>query len=332
MDRENVGTVEPDRILKGMKFNVGRRYYDICKLGDPNAARKTGAMATSVVQTAIIMAALFSAFIFIFGNGGFEVIRAAAAAGTYPAEHLDFSTAYTVPATLMMFIPPAISGIGDIANFQRVNSAKTTRTIIVGQCISGVLVAICATLPVLIGMYAKAALGSEGTATFFDVIGKVFPPLLAAVVFTAVIAAIMSTIDCLFISSAQMFLNDIYKEMINPDVDDNTLRKWTLPLNVGIVAVSVMIALGADSILDLLSSTLVFVTASCLVPFMGGVVWKKATKEGAVVSACVGLIFACLEFFGLFVLPYSGITVYLPGLIAFIAVSLATQKKQIAAA
>lgn len=286
-----------------------------------------GTMATSLVQTVIIMVALVFCGGFLLFNGGIDTINGAVASGAVPATHLDFSTAYTLPAALMLFIPPAISGTGDVANFQRINSAKSTGTIITGQLISAVLVGAIAAIPVFIGMYANAAFGVTGNSAFFMVIQDVLPPVLAAIVFAAVIAAIMSTIDCLYIVAAQMFLNDIYVTMVNPKADPDKLRKWTLPINLIFTACAIVIALGASSIVDLLSSTLTFVTAAALVPLFGGILWKGATKQGATVSAAVGFIFAALSFFGIFELPYSGVTIYLPGLIAFIVASLVTQDK-----
>lgn len=286
-----------------------------------------GSYATSIVQTAIIVVAVVFCGVFLLNHGAIETIASAVAAGTVPEKNLDFFSAYTFSAGLMMFLPPAISGFGEVANFQRINSGKDTKSVVIGQLLSALIVAFVALVPVFMGMYANAAFGATGNTAFFVVVSDILPPFWAAVVFTAVVAAIMSTIDSLYMVYAQMYLNDIYTALINPQANQEKLRKWTLPMNIIATAAGVIVALSFSSIISLLSNALTFVNASCLVPFLGAILWKGANKHGAIAGAAIGFIFALLSFLNIYHLPYEGMTIFLPSLIVFLVVCLLTQNK-----
>lgn len=182
-------------------------------------------------------------------------------------------------------------------------------------------------MPCIIGMYGRVHFGAEGNNAFFTVVLNVLPPVFAALVVTAVIAAVMSTIDCVFISFSQVLLNDFYRRRINPDVTDKQLSKMTLGLNVIICVVAIGFAVTATSLVGLLSNCYLFLEGACLVPFLGGRWYKGATKQGAIASSIVGAGIAVLEMFGIFSLPYSAITLFIPSLIAFVIVSMMTSGK-----
>ena len=124
-----------------------------------------------------------------------------------------------------------------------------------------------------------------------------------------------------------MLLNDIYKGYIDREATPEKLSKMTLGLNIGVTVIGIVIALSFGSIVSVLSNTYMFLCAACLIPFLGGILWKKGTPSGAVASSIVGVGFELLELLGIYALPYSTITVFIPSLIAFAAVSMMTQKQ-----
>ena len=66
--------------------------------------------------------------------------------------------------------------------------------------------------------------------------------------------------------------------------------------------------------------------AGALVMVLGGIFWKKGTKEGAIASALCGMAMIILNKCGVQI-PYIAFTSLIPALIAYIVVSLATQSK-----
>jgi len=90
--------------------------------------------------------------------------------------------------------------------------------------------------------------------------------------------------------------------------------------------IALILAISSSSILSLLSSTYSIMNAGALVMVLGGIFWKKGTKEGAIASALCGMAMIILNKCGVQI-PYIAFTSLIPALIAYIVVSLATQPK-----
>lgn len=285
-----------------------------------------GAMATSVVQIGVIIAGLFITLAYLMSNGAWDTITSAVANGTVPPTFTKLS-GYNAEIWLMMTIPACLSSMTDQVGWQRINAAKSAKAAKVSAILSVFVLLPIAVIPVIIGMYGTAAYGATGTAAFFTVIFEALPPILAALMVAAVVAAVMSTIDGCLIAFSAIILKDIYKGHINKSATDKQLSKMTLGLNVIVITLGILLAISSSSIIGLMANTYIFLCAACLVPFLGGWLWKKATTAGAVSSSIVGVIFALLQFANIYTLPYSAITIFVPSLIAFVIVSLMTQKK-----
>ena len=290
-----------------------------------------GAFATSVVQSAVIMVGLVAAGVYLVQGGAWGEITAAVDAGTVPATFTSPIAGYTTSALIGMVVPVSLQVLTDQCTYQRITSAKTAGASLWGHVLAAVLMVPCCFLPVIIGMYGNVHYGATGNDAFFSVVLNTLPPIFAALVVTAVIAAVMSTIDGVFVAFSQVLLKDMYKAHINKQATDSQLSKMTIGLNVIVTTISIFFALTATSLVNLLSNSYLFLEAACLVPFLAGRWYKGGTKEGAVASAIVGSIFALLQIFGIFTLPYYAITIFIPSLIVYVVVSLFTQKKDVAA-
>lgn len=285
-----------------------------------------GAMATSVVQIGVIVVGLFLALGHVVSNGAFETITTAVTNGTVPPTFTKLN-GYSPEIWLMMIVPASLSAMTDQVGWQRINAAKSAKAAKVSAILSLFVLLPIAAVPVIIGMYGTAAYGVTGTTAFFAVIFEALPPIFAALMVAAVVAAVMSTIDGCLIAFSAIILKDIYKGHINKAATDKQLSKMTLGLNVVVITLGILLAISSSSIIGLMANTYIFLCASCLVPFLGGWLWKKATTAGAVSSSIVGVIFTLLQFSNIYTLPYSAITIFIPSLIVFVVVSLFTQKK-----
>ena len=83
-------------------------------------------------------------------------------------------------------------------------------------------------------------------------------------------------------------------------------------------------------LIPLLSLAYSLINAGALIMIVGGVFWKKATKEGAIASFIVGVGLTLLNSFKIIVIPYASVLPLLPALAVFIIVSLITQPKRAA--
>jgi len=105
------------------------------------------------------------------------------------------------------------------------------------------------------------------------------------------------------------------------------LKKITLGINIAFMGLSTVLALSSSSILGLFNSVYSFLAASCFVPFVGGVFWKKGNAKGAVAASIVGVITVVISWLGV---SYPVPTVFpiITSGIAYVIVSLATQSKK----
>lgn len=233
--------------------------------------------AYSVVQTVVILIGVGSAAIFVLQSGGWGEITAAVEAGTVPETFTHPFAGYTASALVGLIVPVSLQSLTDQAVFQRILSAKTEPTFRYGHYIAAAVMLPAIMAPVLIGMYGRVHMGLTGNSAFFGVILDVLPPLLAALVVTAAIAAVMSTIDCFIIAFSQCLLNDLYKKHINKTATDAQLNKLTLPLNIVLIVCCIAMAATGASVISLLSMSYLFIEAAILVPFMGAASGPEAT-------------------------------------------------------
>lgn len=285
-----------------------------------------GAMATSVVQIAIVAVGVLSAVAYIFADGGMELISGAVAAGSVPDTFLSPIRGNSLETWILLVAPTTLSALTDQTGWQRINSAKSAKASKASFLLSALIIVPLSFAPVLIGMYANVKFGSTGNSAFFNVVLNTLPPIFAALVVAAVIAAVMSTIDALLIAFSTILLRGVYKGHINKKATDQQLSKMTLGLNIVVIAFSIGIALVSTSVVNTLANTYLFLSAACLIPFLGGWLWKKATTAGAVLSSLVGVVIVLLQMLGIYTMPYYAITLFVPSLIVFVVVSLLTQK------
>jgi len=285
-----------------------------------------GALATSVVQICIIGAGVLIGCAYIFATGGWGEIVAAAASGAVPETFTGFG-GYDLTTWILCLVPVAISAPIDNVAWQRVAAAKDLKTAKNHFWMSSLIMIPICFAPVIIGMYGRVVYGVADNTAFFNVILHIFPPVLAAFVVVAVIAAVMSTIDGSLIAESVIAVRGIYKNVIDPEASDEKMQKLTLPVNIATILISAWFAFSSNSIIGLLSNVYLFVGSAALAPVILGWYWKDANKQGAMAGIVVGSSFALLQLLGIYELPYSGITFLIPPFVSMIVVSLLTKKK-----
>ncbi|GLB60257.1 sodium:solute symporter family protein [Cytobacillus sp. NCCP-133] len=133
---------------------------------------------------------------------------------------------------------------------------------------------------------------------------EVFPPFAAALMAVVVLSAILSTGDGLVVSFSQIFANDLYRKTFaknNPDkekVERNSLI-------IGRVAVVACLGLGILLAYNPPQSLAMFLwigvggmVSGLAGPLAIGALWKRANKQGAISSFCVGVISYAVLYMG----------------------------------
>ena len=276
-----------------------------------------GVMMTDSVQTTVIFFSTIFCIVAIAMNGGFDAISAALPESSFELVPFDAETLF------MMMVPGALNGLISGAAYQRTASCKNEK-------VAAFALIPFVVLPVIIGMYGKALFPDAPTAAIlFDVVLEM-NPIIAGLMISAVLSAVMSTMDIGLLNVTANTVNDIYYKTLNPKASEKTLGRLStiVTLVSGVIALS--LAISSSSILSLLSSTYSLMNAGALVMVLGGIWWKKGTKEGAIASALCGMAVIIVNMTGLVAVPYISFTPLIPSVIAYVVVSLLTQKKTVA--
>ena len=148
--------------------------------------------------------------------------------------------------------------------YSRIQSAKDAKTARIGCIVGGILVIIIGGLCSTIGVAARTLFPGVTDGIFTIAATGVLPPVLAGIVIAAILAAAMSSANCVILSMGSL---------------------------VGIFF--------AFHMTDILDAMIIFnypYMGSLLIPLLGGLVWKGATRKGAFAAAIAGGIVGVVSF------------------------------------
>jgi SSS family solute:Na+ symporter len=169
-------------------------------------------------------------------------------------------------------------------------------------------------------------------------IGALLHPVAAGLVVSALLAAVMSSSNCLLISLSGCFTRDLYNKVFHPEVKLDDLR-YTKALSRAVIAVSaiagILIASRGGGILDTIIIFNYPYMGSMLVPLLGGVLFPRATAKGAIAAILVGGTIGVVSFLagvpgrmhGLFNVDLGLLVAYTASAVVFVSVSLGTSPK-----
>jgi len=223
--------------------------------------------------------------------------------------------------------------------FMRYQSAKSAKVAKWGCILGGIIVILISLCVGLIGAVGKVVFPTlENSAVLPKMIQTTLPPVLAGLVVSALLAAAMSSGNCLLISLAGCFSRDLYNKVLNPSAKLDEL-KYSKAISratiVGMLVVGVIIAFYAKGILYTIIIFNYPYMGSMLVPLLGGVLWERATTKGAIAALLVGGTIGVVSFFGGIPGPIQGLfnidlglfIAYSVSALVFVTVSLMTSEK-----
>jgi SSS family solute:Na+ symporter len=223
--------------------------------------------------------------------------------------------------------------------FMRYQSAKSEKVAKWGCIFGGLIVILISFFVGMVGTTGKAMFPTlENAEVLPKMIQTTLPPILAGLVVSALLAAAMSTGNCLLISLAGCFSRDLYNKVFNPSMKldelkhSKTLSRITI---VGTLVAGIIIAFYAKGILYTIIIFNYPYMASLLVPLLGGVLWKGATSKGAVAAIFAGGAVGVVSFSagipgplqGLFNIDLGLLIAYAVSAIVFVAVSAVTSNQ-----
>ncbi len=224
--------------------------------------------------------------------------------------------------------------------FMRYQSAKSATVAKWGCILAGIIViglSLCVGVIGAVGRSLYPGIGHQEVLP--HAIETLLHPVAAGVVVSALLAAVMSSSNCLLISLSGCFTRDLYNKVFNPGVELDEL-KHTKAISRGVIVgsavVGILIASQAGGILDTIIIFNYPYMGSMLVPLLGGVLFPKATAKGAIAAMFVGGAIGVVSFLagvpgrmqGLFNIDLGLLLAYTASTVVFVSVSLYTHPRR----
>ncbi len=212
------------------------------------------------------------------------------------------------------------------------------------RIIATVWVVITLTAAVIIGILGRLLLPglSDPESVFIDMSTSLYPAVIAGIMLTAILAAIMSTADSQLLVTSSSVANDLYKGLIDKKASDKSIL-WLNRIAVIVVSIlaaalvfvenpeeGTVLARITESVFKLVSFAWAGFGAAFGPAVLFSLFWRKTTKWGVLAGILSGGITACVWWLatgGIFDL-YEIIPGFIVSGIAIVVVSLFTKNPE----
>jgi len=242
---------------------------------------------TDLIQTVIMLLSIgiiLPVFILAGDSGALAGAWQSAATGTGGS----ISPVYLVSIWIIDFCFCLV----DPGLWQRANAAKSGKVIKNSMFVTAGVYMYWSVVVVLLGILGisllpqiTAAYGSTD-AVIPVMIVKYLPPGLVGLCLAGLMAVMMSTASVALLISGTTIANDVIKAA-RPQTSDKNLLLWAKIVIVLVGVLGIVFALMMRGIFDILLLAFAVYVSAVFVPAMAAFFWKKATRQGAVVSSIV---------------------------------------------
>jgi len=237
---------------------------------------------------------------------------------------------------IFLIVPFLLSISVSYDAFMRYQSSKSETVAKWGCILAGIIVIALSFCVGLIGAAGTILYPSIAPdAVLPHTIEALLHPLAAGLVVSALLAAVMSSSNCLLISLSGCFTRDLYNKVFFPNLELDELKHTKL-ISRSVIAFAtitgILIASRGGGILDTIIIFNYPYMGSMLVPLLGGLLFPRATAKGAIAAMFVGGAIGVCAFlvgipgraFGLFNIDLGLLAAYTASAIVFVTVSLYT--------
>lgn len=163
---------------------------------------------------------------------------------------------------------------------------------------------------VAVGMVGRVFLtvpleGTESETVFLVMTNTMFPPVVAGLILSAVLAAIMSTASSQLLVAASAFAQDFYRTLVRKDAEQKELV-WISRASVLVIAsLAIFLGLNPNSfILEMVAYAWAGFGAAFGPALLMSLFWRRTTRNGVLAGIVVGgvtvLVWKQLALFGLY--------------------------------
>ena len=253
-----------------------------------------------VVTGAIITVSLLIAVpVYFVTAGGFGGMEASFAAMGDKPRHMQFWGVYSTTDLINFCLPPFLLVLGDANQYQRIFASKSANgaraavtTMIFAACVVELLIIVCAWVA------GSMTPDPENGKYILIYAARHYLPLsLGCLFMVTVVGIIVSTADSFLLVPATTVVNDVYLSYINPKAGQRRtlLLSRSLVVVFGVIAYVVSLAFAEST--GFFEKALYAYTiygASITPSLVAAIVWKGATKAGAVSSILAGVVVSLL--------------------------------------
>lgn len=254
---------------------------------------------TDFVQTIFIIVGLGIVAIILYQKtGGITAITQ-----NLPTGFFRFYPEFTLKGSVEYFAAWITIGLGSIPQqdvFQRVMSAKSSKTAVQATLISSFMYLTVAFIPLFIALCGHLLYPElekqDGQMIIPHMVLMHTSLPLQILFFGALVSAILSTTSSAIMAPAAVLGENIIK-FFRPDLTEAQLLRIIRLSIIGITIICIFMATTRESIFELVAESSAFSLVSLFVPLAAGMYWRKANKLGCLLSMVSGLIvwLLCIE-------------------------------------
>lgn len=242
--------------------------------------------AVNVINATIMYIGLIIATIYVAGKlpgGNFDFIEEAIPNSEGGAEFMlsifgnaDLMITFAVGNIIAVTFCQSISQM----LMQTMMSAKDEKTIKKSVWLAAPLNGMFGVFAVILGLAARALpeysqYGAKLAAT--NMLVDMLPMWIAALLLAALLAAILSTFAMTALTSATIWVHDIYKGYINPDADEKKLANMTRILIIVLAAAALAVSVALPEILNAINWVFAWIVPVFWIVVLG-LFWKRNSK------------------------------------------------------
>lgn len=181
--------------------------------------------------------------------------------------------------------PHILSRFMAISSSKKIKKARNIAMIwVVVSLVAAVLVGIIG-----IAFTTEVLQGNESESIFIVMISKLFPSVIAGILLSAILAAIMSTADSQLLVTASALTEDIYKAVFKRNATSKELLRVSRITVIAVALIAYVLALNPNnSVLDLVSYAWAGFGAAFGPVVILSLFWKRMTRNGALAGMILG--------------------------------------------
>lgn len=298
----------------------------------------TAVAVTDAIQGIVMCIGTFLFLFFVLRAGGGISGIDAGLQDNLPGVYDNLTAVYTPGSLISFWVLVGFGTLGLPQTAVRAMGFKNTKSLHSAMWIGAITCSFVIVGMHLAGVWAGALVDTADlpTSDYFIpyIIQKIMPVGVAGIFLAAPMAAVMSTVDSLLILAVAAIIKDLWRNYVVKD-DEEKIRKYnknvkfaSILLTIGLgVLVMILTVNPPDIIFFLNLFAMGGLECSFFWPLVGGLFWKKGTKQAAIASS-IGA--AATYVFCYYNVTWLGINAVIWGLLAgailYFAVGKATIK------